>query len=399
MDIWNRPGARKIREMIQYLKGAIRRPARPAPAPRQPQVSEPISTMAFGDLPIPAPPPPRPANTYALSPMAPPSVARRMSLTAEDNMSQAERAIVGMFDSSDDHNLSAQEEIAAYKEFMRLEGLAVLDPAVGGFCHLSDKRFVLERESRRALGHALNHPAGDLLNALMFDYERNQYHLQSPPLTFSQYIASRNRAELKLLIWTWLKDHNDDSFNEVYRRFEQGVRMLSPEKRKKYEVKTLNGRLYWEKWLVNGQINASSNPLCTSHAGGFFARKHATPTGKADAHAIWVLSKEKKLYTHASKLYRFHHSSFTAGDYIICAGEWSVYKGRLEWISAASGHYRPNVAQLQQAVTILANTFGVGANTYSVVCRDLAKKDVGPVPASKWLHESPAVLASKYASV
>jgi hypothetical protein len=331
----------------------------------------------------------------APAPLVVPNVARKMSLTAEASMTQSEKAIVRMFDPAQDPDgLDVRGEIEAYQECARLEGLGKLDPEVGGYCRLANPQYVIERESRRAHGHVCNHPAGDLLQRLMDAYFIGGYHTNNPPWTFSEYLASITLDQLKAL---WRMDGCSDEYaNEIARRFDLGVRMLDLDRRKKYEVKTLNGKLYWEKWLANGHIDASSRRLDTTPDGDFFARKHqGTDKSTGDRLAIWALSKEKKLYTHASKAYRFHHSSFTAGDYIICAGEWSVADGGLKWISARSGHYRPSMDQMKLALTVLANNFGVRPSE-GVQCRLKPGGAIKNVPAQQFMFESTAALASRY---
>jgi hypothetical protein len=49
----------------------------------------------------------------------------------------------------------------------------------------------------------------------------------------------------------------------------------------------------------------------------------------------------------------FKHSSFMAGGNVICAGEWIVSKGKLQKISANSGHYRPTIDHLHRAVLFM----------------------------------------------
>jgi hypothetical protein len=70
---------------------------------------------------------------------------------------------------------------------------------------------------------------------------------------------------------------------------------------------------------------------------------------------IWVCaevpgSSTPVFYSHIGKLRRFHHSSFTAGDPVIGAGEWIVENGRLLKINANSGHYQPTIDHLFNSV-------------------------------------------------
>jgi hypothetical protein len=56
----------------------------------------------------------------------------------------------------------------------------------------------------------------------------------------------------------------------------------------------------------------------------------------------------------------FNHSSFTAGDNVVCAGMLRISAtGRLTQIDNGSGHYKPNKEQLKAALNILEDDYGV----------------------------------------
>ena len=57
---------------------------------------------------------------------------------------------------------------------------------------------------------------------------------------------------------------------------------------------------------------------------------------------IFVLGTDKKLYVAPHEVSRFHHSSFFAGQPVICGGELSTNSsGCLTEITDKSGHYKP----------------------------------------------------------
>jgi hypothetical protein len=59
----------------------------------------------------------------------------------------------------------------------------------------------------------------------------------------------------------------------------------------------------------------------------------------------------------------FNHSSFTAGDLIVCAGFLQIdAAGKLKFIDNASGHYKPTRDQLAAVVTILRDEYHVDLN-------------------------------------
>ncbi len=77
---------------------------------------------------------------------------------------------------------------------------------------------------------------------------------------------------------------------------------------------------------------------------------------------IWVCVPDDgftmpSFFSHIGKNQKFHHSSFKAGHDVICAGEWIVEKGKLRKVSANSGHYRPELDHLPQAVMHLARAW------------------------------------------
>lgn len=76
---------------------------------------------------------------------------------------------------------------------------------------------------------------------------------------------------------------------------------------------------------------------------------------------IWVCVRGggggARFYSHVCKLDRFHHSSFTAGGDLVGAGQWIVKEGKLEKISAQSGHYLPKLTHLQQSVRLMSRAF------------------------------------------
>jgi hypothetical protein len=73
--------------------------------------------------------------------------------------------------------------------------------------------------------------------------------------------------------------------------------------------------------------------------------------------AIWVQGPSGRFYSSIeSELGKFHHSSFLAGRDVKAAGDWEVINGHLTKISAQSGHYRPPLESLQDALNDLQRT-------------------------------------------
>lgn len=277
--------------------------------------------------------------------------------------------------------LAIQKDLQLYEDFLRLEEYQTRMPKSSpGLKNLANGDYLLERDSPW-------HKSAHLLELLIMYYKQKKETLY-PPITFSRFITSVTVKDLQD-IW---KVPNDSQAQEFLRRFIQGVRYLTPEKAAKYNVYTYGnkGALHWAKW-------GNSNPLDTTSS-EFFKRKHEGETLTPDRIAIWVISKEEKLYTHPGKIHRFHHSSFTSGDQISCAGDWEVKNGKIVWISARSGHYMPGFEYLLNAVKILANKFGISANSYDIKVFEPKSKGTKEVffKASRLLYDFKSI-SEKYA--
>jgi len=70
---------------------------------------------------------------------------------------------------------------------------------------------------------------------------------------------------------------------------------------------------------------------------------------------IWIMSKEnpEEFYSHVGKLGRVHHSTFFGGEAVRAAGDWRVEQGVIRQITGRSGHYKPGIGPLIQALRIL----------------------------------------------
>lgn len=244
--------------------------------------------------------------------------------------------------------LAIQKDLKLYEDFLKLhEYHSGLPDSLPGLKSLANGDYEMEKVSPW-------HKSAHLMELLIMYYKKH-HQTKKLPISFSQFITGLSVADLEK-IW---EAPNDGYAKEYLRRFIQGVRYLTPEKAEKYNVYIKGSTLFWAKW-------GDSQPLDTTTE-DFYKRKHEeTPYLVQDVIAIWVLSKEDKLYTHPAKVHRFHHSSFTSGDLIRCAGDWEVQNGKLNWISARSGHYMPGFDFFRSAVSIMANKFGINANSFDI---------------------------------
>jgi len=93
-----------------------------------------------------------------------------------------------------------------------------------------------------------------------------------------------------------------------------------------------------------------------NNKGDLFDTSGGSPTfaEQEKAGALFVMSSEGVFYaTNDHQVGRVHHSSLMAGGSVAAAGEMIVKNGVPEAINRRSGHYRPDVAHLNQAVTEL----------------------------------------------
>lgn len=407
--MWNNFAVQKARKLLRFLKGTIRQPAQQAQ--RSPQVSQPVMSfdMNSGQLArgqgnvaprspyslSPSPPPAPPRSPYGLSPnpqpRSPYNVIADVGLPAQGpsayaiNGTPREEGLEGRL--SQLYDGPSEMEAPTLTEFAQAVMAEGLHPG-HEYRGLSGREFVMERDMRKDQGAPYDHPAGFLLGKLLEFYELIKAKNPLMKQTFWGMLGALRKDDL-LAIWK-LPVANQAEADEIVRRFQQGVRMLGPEKRKGYRVTVKNQLMYWAHW-------PEFEPLDTSPDGLFFLRRSKTSNlGLAkDQIAIWVLSKDDELYTHPAKLYRFHHTSFGSGDEVRCAGEWCVVKGKLQWISGASGHYKPTMENMKNTVAVLAKKFGISANNYNVVCQTNSGVELD-VPARRFLFEDLSVLKQAY---
>ena len=82
----------------------------------------------------------------------------------------------------------------------------------------------------------------------------------------------------------------------------------------------------------------------------------------------------------------FNHSTFTAGDKVVCAGMLQIdAAGKLTSIDTNSGHYKPSRAQLQTVVGILQSEYNVDmSGTFILTYEKHPDPDVLDAKISRW---------------
>jgi hypothetical protein len=108
----------------------------------------------------------------------------------------------------------------------------------------------------------------------------------------------------------------------------QSVRRIPPENLNFYRVR-----------FENGQLINRRRPFETSSG--------TTPFGTG-GRAIFVMDRDGNIFaSNGAEAGEFHHSTLANGGPVAAAGEMSVSNGRLNYVTATSGHYRPTMAQME----------------------------------------------------
>jgi hypothetical protein len=153
--------------------------------------------------------------------------------------------------------------------------------------------------------------------------------------------------------WLVLRRH-------LMKAFLNGVQYVGEATREKYLVDVDSALL-----MRRGNVLDTSEPWQQAARSGKFiigaAPRGINKTYVSQCRFLWVLQGDNatdyRLYSHLSKIDRFHHSSLVAGGDIAAAGEWMVGKGRIFLINGCSGHYQPEFERLLAALRWL-NTKG-----------------------------------------
>lgn len=137
---------------------------------------------------------------------------------------------------------------------------------------------------------------------------------------------------------------------------------LSPQDVAKYRLKFMGGLAYQQKWW-EGKTDwvvadtQERNPVKTEIK-EFFSGYAVSLGGEfySGPHFAGAASSGRGRY----------HSSYFAGEPVLCAGEIQILKGRVVEINVSSGHYTPGANNLAMAVEVLAMA-GVNVKMLQVV--------------------------------
>ena len=120
-----------------------------------------------------------------------------------------------------------------------------------------------------------------------------------------------------------------------------GVQYLTSAQRAQCCVEIDNGKLHLRTY--EGSTFKALEPI-TSTAGG-------VGFGGQGQGMIWVQGPSGRFYTSKDfEVGKFHHSTFLAGADVNAAGTWHIDRGHITSINALSGHYKPPLEALQNAI-------------------------------------------------
>jgi hypothetical protein len=105
---------------------------------------------------------------------------------------------------------------------------------------------------------------------------------------------------------------------------------------------------------MDHQIIWSGGKLCLPSGDVFSTMDSARApySGFKNVYIYVCSAKTQKIYSMKGSEGEIHHSSFLQGEPVIAAGDWLVENGKVTYVNAASGHYRPGLENLRLFATI-----------------------------------------------
>ena len=151
-------------------------------------------------------------------------------------------------------------------------------------------------------------------------------------------------------------------------------------KRAEFKLSFRGGLAY--KWPTAGGVE----DRFVSHAGQSPTHLYDTiKDGDAveDSMSLFAMDKRGRIYV-SGKGATLHHSSFMAGEDVLCAGTILIHDGQVQWVTGESGHYRPRIAQIVSLLERL-RSYQVKLEKVTVFRKNTSKKwPTPPSPSSRW---------------
>jgi hypothetical protein len=177
--------------------------------------------------------------------------------------------------------------------------------------------------------------------------------------------AWANDPSIELDFFTWADRNRDqlavrfpDSAEILFE--ERGVRYLSRAEKFQYRVKFSDSGVFLRRSreeLRDLKVSTRLDLARMKQAAQFkpFSTAGYDTLYNGTGFAIWVCGPTGKFYSHRHKKDTFHHSSFFAGDEVICGGEWAISQGELVMICDKTGHYAATQADFHKACKLLVD--------------------------------------------
>ena len=181
------------------------------------------------------------------------------------------------------------------------------------------------------------HRMGDLLELCFKTYQAKE---RGDPdgIHFYEWLDRKNQEkQLNVLLKQWpdIGKHPD-----LIEAFMQGVAYMDKQTRQSHKVAFRGGTAFTRR---AGSAEFSQE-LDTGEMQTVFSGK---------GFAIWVMKESGRVFAGNHVKGLVHHSSFLAGGDVMCGGEMKAHMGKIELLSAKSGHYQPSMSHLVWALRVL----------------------------------------------
>jgi hypothetical protein len=158
----------------------------------------------------------------------------------------------------------------------------------------------------------------------------------------------------------WLEGHSITTAHDVFDPDYKKVNRVRYHLKHAFSVEIVDGKLPTERLLMarkqhqDGRVDNQSVLFTTQNTiaekEGVFHKMHSKIGSTA---FIWDSNDKHKFISHPHSAGKYHHSSLTGGEGVGCAGMWLVEKGKVKYISNASGHYRNSPDKFHELVMFL----------------------------------------------
>ncbi len=174
------------------------------------------------------------------------------------------------------------------------------------------------------------HRMGDLLRIVFAHWRK-----MGKGMGFLEFCDSLKPGEVARIFSGFSPDPATDARiqRQYVLAFYHGVEYMTAAARKSYRLKPRDGVLYYE-----------GAPFDTAEMSTVFSGPGV---------AIFVMDERGRFYAGSHVKGELHHSSFLAGGGVKAAGELAATSGKLTMISGKSGHYKPEMRDLLEAVKAL----------------------------------------------